>query len=62
MLTAAYVAALLANASAADRVWYLWNADEIDDQVAFVLWNGIALSVEPLTDTCCGRCDSSENG
>ena len=38
MLTEIYILALLANDKLADQVWYMWNADVIDDSTAWLAW------------------------
>ena len=38
MLTELYFEALLANADLADRVWYMWDAGIIDDELAAIAW------------------------
>ncbi len=36
MLTEIYISALLVDEELADQVWELWNAGEIDDQIAWL--------------------------
>jgi len=38
MFTEIYIAALLADEEAADRVWEAWYSQEIDDSSAIDLW------------------------
>ena len=43
MLTEIYIEALLVDEELADQVWEAWNADETDDQVAWLAWWLIAV-------------------
>ncbi len=38
MLTTDYVEALLVNEELVDQVWEVWNAGDIDDQLAWLAW------------------------
>ncbi len=38
MLTEIYIEALLVDEELADQVWEAWDADETDDQVAWLAW------------------------
>ena len=38
MLTQIYIEALLVNEELADQVWEAWDADETDDQEAWLAW------------------------
>ncbi len=38
MLTEIYIEALLVDEELADQVWDAWDADETDDQVAWLAW------------------------
>ncbi len=38
MLTEIYIEALLVDEDLADQVWEAWDADETDDQVAWLAW------------------------
>jgi hypothetical protein len=38
MLTLLYIEALLVDEKLADFVWEAWDADETDDQVAWLAW------------------------
>ena len=38
MLCSIYIEALLANKDLADRVWEAWNAEELCDVAAAILW------------------------
>ena len=38
MLTEIYIEALLVDQDLADKVWELWDASEIDDELAFLAW------------------------
>ncbi len=38
MLTESYIEALLVDEDLADQVWEAWDADETDDQVAWLAW------------------------
>ncbi len=38
MLTEIYIDALLVDEELADQVWEVWDADETDDQVAWLAW------------------------
>ncbi|MFB3076551.1 MAG: hypothetical protein ACE1Y4_00970 [Lysobacterales bacterium] len=38
MLTEAYIEALLVDEALADQVWEAWDAGEIDDWVACLMW------------------------
>ncbi len=38
MLTEIYIEALLVDEELADQVWAAWDADETDDQVAWLTW------------------------
>ncbi len=38
MLTELYIEALLVDEELADQVWEAWDADETDDQVAWLAW------------------------
>ena len=38
MLTEIYIEALLVDKQLADQVWYMWNADVIDDSTAWLAW------------------------
>jgi len=42
MLTLLYIEALLVDEKLADQVWDAWDADEIDDAVAYTAWIFIA--------------------
>ncbi len=43
MLTEIYIEALLVNEKLADQVCEAWDADETDDQTAFLAWMLIAM-------------------
>ncbi len=43
MLTEICIEALLVNEKLADQIWEAWNADETDDQTAFLAWILIAM-------------------
>ena len=43
MLTQLYIEALLVDEGLADQVWYLWDADVIDDQLALSAWSLIVI-------------------
>jgi len=45
MLTDIYIEALLVDEDLADQVFEAWNKGEIDDQVAWLMWWLIALSI-----------------
>ncbi len=38
MLTELYIETPLADKNLADQVWYLWDADMIDDELAAITW------------------------
>jgi len=38
MLTEIYIEALMVDEELADQVWEAWDADETDDQVAWLAW------------------------
>ena len=38
MLTESYIEALFVDEELADQVWEAWDADETDDQVAWLAW------------------------
>ena len=38
MLTELYVEALLVDEDLADQVWYMWDAEVIDDELAAIAW------------------------
>ena len=38
MLTEIYIEALLVDEDLADQVWYMWDADAIDDRLARIVW------------------------
>ena len=38
MLTEIYIEALLVDEDLADQVWYMWDADVIDDELAAIAW------------------------
>ena len=38
MLAEIYIDALLVDEELADQVWEVWDADETDDQVAWLAW------------------------
>ena len=38
MLTELYIEALLVDEELADQVWYMWDADVIDDWLAAIAW------------------------
>ncbi len=38
MFTEAYIEALLVDKDLADQVWYMWDADVIDDELAAIAW------------------------
>ena len=38
MLTELYIEALLVDKQLADQVWYMWDADVIDDELAVIAW------------------------
>ncbi len=38
MLTEIYIEALLVDEELADQVWELWDAGEIDDATALLMW------------------------
>ncbi len=42
MLTETYISALLVDEELADQVWEAWDAGEIDDSAAFMVWALIA--------------------
>ncbi len=59
MLTNIYIEALLVDEELADRVWEAWDAVEIDDAPAFLMWLIVARSppdkahrkaVKPISD------------
>ena len=43
MLTEIYIEALLVDKELADQVWEAWDAGEIDDLMAWLAWQQIAL-------------------
>ena len=43
MLTHLYIEALLADPVLADQVWELWDAEEIQDEIAALAWCILAL-------------------
>ncbi len=45
MLTKIYIEALLVDEELADQVWEAWDKGEIDDQVAWLAWWLITLTV-----------------
>jgi len=45
MITKLYIEALLVNEELADQLWEAWNKGEIDDQVAWLAWWLITLTV-----------------
>ncbi len=45
MLTEAYIEALLVDEELADLVWDAWDAGEIDDLTAWLVWLYIATQV-----------------
>ena len=42
MLTRLYLDAVMADPDIAFRVWLLWNAGEIDDELAAIAWRLLA--------------------
>ena len=42
MLIEIYIEALLADEVLADQVWYMWDADVIDDEIAELIWRSFA--------------------
>ena len=38
MFTEIYIEALLVDEAQADQVWEVWDAGEIDDQMALIVW------------------------
>ena len=38
MLTEIYIEALLVDEVLADQVWYMWDADVIDNELAVIAW------------------------
>ncbi len=38
MLTEIYIEALPIDEDLADQVWYMWDADVIDDELAAITW------------------------
>ncbi len=57
MLTEIYIEALLVDEELADQVWEAWDADETDDQVAWLAWWLIAGS--PKRTSCEATVDPS---
>jgi len=45
MLTEIYIEALLVDEELADQVWEAWDKGEIDDQVAWLAWMMIAMTL-----------------
>ncbi len=46
MLTRIYIEALLVDEDVADQVWEAWDKGEIDDQVAWLAWWLITLTIK----------------
>ena len=46
MLTQLYIEALLVDAELADRVWEAWDAGEVDDLTAWLLWWSLSHSLK----------------
>ncbi len=42
MLTEIYIEALLVDEERADQVWEAWDKGEIDDQIVWLVWAGLA--------------------
>ena len=57
MLTEIYIEALLVDEVLADQVWEVWDAGEIDDQIACIAW--VLIVERPLyAAISTGRCNT----